>query len=87
MLKRDEKGNNAATCAAYSFFTVQLAAFLSAAYPNNPAKLSFHVIARYIAYIVIQKWSREADEALNYVLEGLDTKFLRGGEHYKITAW
>ncbi len=78
---------NQTDAAAHGYFILELTSLLARYFPNNPPSLDFHKAAGYLANVIIQKWSAEAAKALEMILEGLDTKLLKGGQNYKTAAW
>ena len=76
-----------ADAAAHGYFVIELTSLLAKYFPNNPPSLDFHKAAGYLANVSIQKWDTEAAKALGMILDGLDTKLLKGGQNYKTAAW
>jgi hypothetical protein len=78
---------NRAPSATYSYFVLELSSILAESFPGNPPRLSFHKVANYLANVIIQKWGNEAENMLEWIMKGLDTKFLRGGQNFNVAAW
>jgi hypothetical protein len=70
-----------------SYFTLKLASASAQQFPGNPPNIGFHFPMFYLANIINSKWSKLAEEILDFLVEGLPTKFLKGGDSHKITAW
>lgn len=66
---------------------VELTSILAKQFPNNPPSLPLHRMAGYLSTVVIQKWYQEAGKMLELILEGLDTKFLKGGQNFDTSGW
>jgi hypothetical protein len=78
---------NRTPSATYSYFVLELTSIIAESFPDNPPRLSFHKIANYLANVIIQKWGNEAENMLEWIVKGLDTKFLKGGQSIKVAAW
>src|SRR5262245_59618350 len=83
----DHGALNPAMPATYGYFVVELTNLMAKSYPNNPLKLNFHKAAYYLANVMIQRWESLTDNMLEWIVNGLATKFLKGGQDYKIAAW
>ncbi len=69
------------------FYIVELSSILAAQFPGNPPKISFHFIAKYLAYVLIEGWYEQAQALQKYILQGLDSSFLKGGQNFSRSAW
>ena len=83
----DQGSLNSAMPATYGHFVVELTSLIAASFPNNPPKLSFHKAAYYLANVIIQRWEGQTDKMLEWIVNGLATKFLNGGQDFKVAAW
>jgi hypothetical protein len=70
-----------------SYQTIELSAIIAKQYPGNPPVLNFHKIGDFLGNVIIQKWQKEGSKSLDYILEGLTTKFLKGGKKNEIATW
>lgn len=83
----DKANTNQDSLATYGYFVLELTSLFAQAYPNNPPNLDFHKAAYYLANVIIQRWERQTDRMLAWIVDGLATEFLDGGQDYKIAAW
>ena len=85
-IKQDNK-DDFRTLAQYSYFTSKLASLTAKKFPGNPPNLGFHFPAFYLANIINAGWREQTVEVCDYILEGLATKFFKGGQQIKVIAW
>lgn len=83
----DKPNTDQGLLATYGYFVVELTSLLAKSYPNNPPNLDFHKAAYYLANVIIQRWESQTDKMLSWIVDGLATEFLDGGQDYKIAAW
>ena len=76
-----------ATFAAYGYCVAELTSVLAHQFPNNPPNIGFHKTASFLADVINQGWFKEAEKTLDRILEGLETKFLKGGYDFEKAAW
>ncbi|MBO0862207.1 MAG: hypothetical protein J2P21_27665 [Chloracidobacterium sp.] len=83
----DKTPLNPAMPATYGYFAVELTSLMAKSYPDNPPNLDFHKTAYYLANVLIQRWESQTDKMLEWIVNGLPTKLLKGGQDFKVAAW